>query len=538
VKGGKAGSRSNQVTCTDGSSDCDFSAPACNLDRTCTFQVRYCTDEPNLSSSCTVPSSLKSVKSPQLGSLGATSGQQCTPFTNITVKLHKKGKGNVKKRLSLTAKAAGGKPKVYQGKLDLVCLPKLDTCVTTTTTSTSTSSTSVTISTTTTTSSTTTTSVPCAGISKLKFAQVAGTTSCGGAALFKHCETGEPGTDGNGSCSTDADCGGSPAMCGGGPPPQPPFSGELDGVNGKVADLGLGCLYLGGQQNQTTPPSRNPDGSNLFFGASCPTGTPSNIVLVADPGMDGPVGCTLGPDPKLTCANYNPGTDGHGACAIDTDCGPSAGSGTCAPTAKCFFGPPQPIPGSLSTCVLNVVSQDASGTANATDGSANITIPLSSRVFLTANFASPCPTCENNACVGGQNPDKPCTPVGMQKTSPDCPPAGTTLVGAIPVTLAGTQTQPSSVHADDGIFCPNAGSGQQIGGAFGVFLARTIKEVGSPAGNLLDFQPHASVLASNFCIQQSGNAAIDFTADLPGPGATSLPGTMQLIGSPGAAFIQ
>jgi hypothetical protein len=94
------------------------------------------------------------------------------------------------------------------------------------------------------------------------------------------------------------------------------------------------------------------------------------------------------------------------------------------------------------------------------------------------------------------------------------------------------------MHADDGIFCPAEGQSADVAGAFGAFYARTIKEVGSPAGNLLDFQPHASVLASNFCIPATGSGLIDGAAGLPGPGATSLPGTMQLIGSPGAAFIQ
>jgi hypothetical protein len=482
------------------------------------------------------------VKSPQLGSLGTTSAQVCTEFRSISVKLHKKGKGSVKKRLSLTAKAAGGKVKVYQGKLDLVCLPKLDPCVTTTTTSTSTSSTSVTLATTTTTSSTTTTSVPCAGFSKLKFSQTAGTTSCGGVALFKHCLGGDPGTDGNGSCSTDADCQVNKANCSGGPPPQPPFSGELDSANGKLADLGLGCLYIGAANAVVTPPSGNPDGSDLFFGTSCPTGSDSDIVLVADRGEGKPLGCTLGASPTRSCANFSAGTDGHGACAQDTDC-PDAQSanghaGDCLPTPKCFFGPPLPIVGpAATTCVVNVVAHDASGTANATDGSANVTIPLTSIIFLTSPD-SPCPTCQNNVCVGGQNAGKACSPVGMLKTTPDCPPDGFAFVGTIPVTLAGTQTTPSTMHADDGIFCPGAGQSPDVAGAFGASYARTIKEVGKPAGNLLDFQPHPSVLAANFCIPATGSGLIDGSAGLPGPSATSLPGNMQLIASPGAAFIQ
>jgi hypothetical protein len=37
-------------------------------------------------------------------------------------------------------------------------------------------------------------------------------------------------------------------------------------------------------------------------------------------------------------------------------------------------------------------------------------------------------------------------------------------------------------------------------------------------------------LASTFCIPATGNGAVDGTADLPGPGAVSLPGTFSLRG--------
>ena len=54
-------------------------------------------------------------------------------------------------------------------------------------------------------------------------------------------------------------------------------------------------------------------------------------------------------------------------------------------------------------------------------------------------------------------------------------------------------------------------------------------ENGSPAGNLTDGAPHPAVLGSVFCIPNTGNIAIDISADIPGPGAIGLNGTVQLL---------
>jgi hypothetical protein len=48
--------------------------------------------------------------------------------------------------------------------------------------------------------------------------------------------------------------------------------------------------------------------------------------------------------------------------------------------------------------------------------------------------------------------------------------------------------------------------------------------------------PHASTLASDFCITATGSGALDNIADLPGPGSVSLPGNAQFF-SPSGAFI-
>jgi hypothetical protein len=57
----------------------------------------------------------------------------------------------------------------------------------------------------------------------------------------------------------------------------------------------------------------------------------------------------------------------------------------------------------------------------------------------------------------------------------------------------------------------------------------TITETGSPGGDLTDNMPHTARLAAVFCIPETGNGLIDGAADLAGPGAVSLPGSVQIL---------
>jgi len=71
---------------------------------------------------------------------------------------------------------------------------------------------------------------------------------------------------------------------------------------------------------------------------------------------------------------------------------------------------------------------------------------------------------------------------------------------------------------------------QRTSGAFSQGPARTITEVGTPAGVCLgDGAAHTSTLVSTFCIPPAFNATVDAAADLPGPGAVALPGDAQFI---------
>lgn len=72
--------------------------------------------------------------------------------------------------------------------------------------------------------------------------------------------------------------------------------------------------------------------------------------------------------------------------------------------------------------------------------------------------------------------------------------------------------------------------GQRTSGAFTANdVARTIVETGSPTGTLTTGGSAQAVkLVSIFCIPPTYNLIVDSAADLPGPGAVALPGTLQL----------
>jgi len=94
------------------------------------------------------------------------------------------------------------------------------------------------------------------------------------------------------------------------------------------------------------------------------------------------------------------------------------------------------------------------------------------------------------------------------------------------VDLSPLTTGTASASAADGIFC----SGQTSIGCFGSQACQLIRETGSPAtGPIVVGTPVSTTLATIFCIPASGNILIDGAAALPGPGATTLPGTAVLL---------
>jgi len=320
------------------------------------------------------------------------------------------------------------------------------------------------------------------------------------------------------------------AYCGGSgliPTASAPFSGEIDldtAGTTKIADLGLSCLYFGGGNGTVYPPVKPPDGATSTF-------TVSGTSLSADAGT-GPKDCTLGAGPGKQCVNNN----ALPSCTTDGDCGGAAGS--CALAANCYLGPPLPIPcpspfGALTACVVNVIQTDGSGTMDVTTGSASASLSLSSRVYITGNMAEPCPRCLSGSCnpawqtnAAQPSPDSGnmCTAVGTLMTSLDCRPALGGFQAGLAIDLNPLTTGTTSMANAGGLFCP----GQNNAGAFGQAAAQRIAETGSPAGDLSDNLPHTAHLGSVFCIPATGNGAIDGVGDLPGPGAISLTGNVQL----------
>ena len=271
--------------------------------------------------------------------------------------------------------------------------------------------------------------------------------------------------------------------------------------------------------------------------------------------------CVGGPTPGATCfaAGTFCGTGGsctgvnpHVSCTADTDCGGIGDS--CQLVANCFFGPPLAIPNpaiaTLASCNMNVIETDASGTGNPSTGDASVDVPLQTRVYITANNGSPCPKCNcgtppctgtgATGCTYGPNAGGPCSTssttgnAATQNTSQDCPPEfGNGLFnGALAVNLNPLTTGSTSVTningAGNGFFC----AGQNNAGAFGQGTTQCITETGIPAGNLNDGAPHAAREGTVFCIPATGNGTVNAVVDLPGPGATSLPGIAQVVPTP------
>jgi hypothetical protein len=92
----------------------------------------------------------------------------------------------------------------------------------------------------------------------------------------------------------------------------------------------------------------------------------------------------------------------------------------------------------------------------------------------------------------------------------------------------GAQTGTSSDTDPGGIFCPEVGQGAAQAGCFGSTACRTINESGAVAGTLLRNVPAPATLASVFCIPSTNNGLVDGSANLPGPGAVSLPVTFEV----------
>jgi hypothetical protein len=264
--------------------------------------------------------------------------------------------------------------------------------------------------------------------------------------------------------------------------------------------------------------------------------------------------------------------------------------------AGCVFGAPLAVPNPnstpTSTCVVNRISADITGSVSCTTGASDLSAPLSSEIYLTGDTYTdpmstiagiqPCPLCTGGSCIGGPNNGLPCTPGTTDlgdgyPTSHDCPPDPMSNIGSLPVAFSlttGTVTWTGSAPTNDtgstvsvqnrvfsgycrdadgtGAFEGTSGAtahkcwenGMAVGTACsGTFESCEQKNNGAfgpggggvatiiaigSASGNLFSGPAKATLASVFSISPTFNATVDAAGDLPGPGAVTLPGTASL----------
>ena len=208
-------------------------------------------------------------------------------------------------------------------------------------------------------------------------------------------------------------------------PPDPPFSGELDSDTAgttKIADLGLSAACTSAPERGAVPPSNIPENATSILDSA------DGTTLTASSGT-GQRDCTLGPAATKHCIN-----DATIVCTSDADCADAPGG--CAFDANCFFGPPVPVNGFPSSCVINTFAADANGTLDQTTGESTVNIVLASRVYLTLGQPSACPTCNGGACNWGANAGGACTSTNVAGTTLDCQPGASTFIATLPINLS------------------------------------------------------------------------------------------------------
>jgi len=312
--------------------------------------------------------------------------------------------------------------------------------------------------------------------------------------------------------------------------------GKISYANGMSRNLDCGTLYFGGGGNSIPHPFL-PEITQTFAVTKCDSVTET---------------LTLGPTTPLE-------------------------SSTCTADG-CKFGAPIAIPNSnstpTSTCLMVQVGAGTTGSSSC-DGMLTVLMPLRGNLFLTGDLLplepgiQPCPLCIGGACRGGANNGMACTPhtsdLGVSyPTSNDCPPLAFTQLGTIPLMtemttgpatnqarVSGTQARvfcgycrdadgtlnfrnPPTVCFENsswlGCVQPEESCEQRTMGAFGPNGggAELIELTGTPSGCLANRAAHSATAVAGICIPPTFSATVDAAGDLPGPGAFSLTGDLQL----------
>jgi hypothetical protein len=242
--------------------------------------------------------------------------------------------------------------------------------------------------------------------------------------------------------------------------------------------------------------------------------------------------CDGSPNQGAACVSRNPN-------GLSTDCpAPAAVAGT----QRCFRGP-----NNNNVCMTG--ADCPSGLCAQFIG--NIAINLSPLTTGTASFTG---IMDNTACLGAGNPNACCTGAGTGNCNVFCPGQTSTQKGAFrsdicfggtnngkPCTTiancpgatacrAGTLTNYCVGGASDGLGCSSSATCPAPGVCTRAgTLVQLVREVGTPAGALSIGVPSTIKLGSSFCVGATTNPTVNSNANLPGPGATNVTGTVTLL---------
>lgn len=241
-----------------------------------------------------------------------------------------------------------------------------------------------------------------------------------------------------------------------------------------------------------------------ILGSRCSGGTnPGGQCTAATAATDCPGAGVCIADPAIQpCPVCNPVTGVcNGGIANGLPCVIDGGSGTGLPqypTSHDCLVDPMAFIGALPVPFL-LTSGTATDTAAASGTQTRVFCGFCRDADDTGSFG---------ACVGGPTPGALCV-------APTCG--------------AGGECVAAPCGSDAECSQPREACEQRTQGAFNNATATGITEIGTTPGNLEDFAPHPGTLVSVFCIPPTFNGLIDTVADLPGPGAVSLPSQFDLV---------
>jgi len=213
------------------------------------------------------------------------------------------------------------------------------------------------------------------------------------------------------------------------------------------------------------------------------------------------------------------GTNNGATCTTNTDCP----GGQCAQFIGNIAISLNPLTtGTSSLTSLNVASCTGAGAPYAC--CTGVGAGTCTGVFCPTQAATAKGAFNSAICKTGTNSGKPCVNLTTTEAADDA------NCGVGNVCRPGNLTNYCAGGANDGLGCSNATTCPAPGTCVRAgTLVQLIREVGGPAGVLTPGVPKAIKLGSAFCVAATTNATVNANANLPGPGGTSVVGTVTLL---------